>query len=155
MWGGFQQKNPFARSFFCRCRNDLSERCWCHKSHQGQQPWGWGAGINPCPAQSQLWTGFPKAVPFLGQVTNNPRCFFLSFHQQEEIESKGKLSKLSTFYLGISPLGMFSTNIPWCRDSPFFPSAVIEPGIGILYSKISQDLSPENPRGCFCLLSIT
>lgn len=69
-----------------------------------------------------------QVFPFLGQVTSNPHCLFLLFHQQQEIEIKTKLSKLSpstSSHLEISPPGMFSTNIPWRRGSPFFPSAAM------------------------------
>lgn len=82
-----------------------------------------GAGINPCPGQSQLWSGFPKAVPFLGWVTKSPRCLFLLFHGQEEMRSKTKLSKLFTSNLEISPLGMFSTSNLEISPLAIFPGA--------------------------------
>lgn len=101
-----------------------------------------------------------QVFPFLGQVTNNPRCLFLLFHKQQEIEIKTKLSKLSSStssYLEISPPGMFSTNIPWRRGSPFFPSAAMSQVWEALkfYIRKSAKIVPKIPKECFWLLSIT
>lgn len=151
LWSGFQQENPFARRFFRRCRNDHSKPCWCHKSHQIHQPWGWGAEVNPFPGQSQLWTSFP---------------IFRTGYQQSSLlipvisraaRNRNQNKTLQIIPFNLKPLGNFPTGNVFHKYSlaqrfSLFSQCCNESGVGgseVLHPKISQNCSQKNPEGVF------